>query len=44
MKTKIVTFLIAAAVIASAETYEQRLSDSTTVLHEMSQASDEGIP
>jgi SH3 domain-containing YSC84-like protein 1 len=44
MKTKIVTFLIAAAVIASAETYEQRLSDSTTVIHEMSQASDEGIP
>src|SRR5580658_2037354 len=44
MKTKIVTFLIAAAVIASAETYEQRLSDSTTVLHEMSQASDQGIP
>jgi len=44
MKTKIVTFLIAAAVMASAETYEQRLSDSTTVLHEMSQASDQGIP
>jgi SH3 domain-containing YSC84-like protein 1 len=44
MKTKIVTFLIAAAVMASAETHEQRLSDSTTVLHEMSQASDEGIP
>jgi lipid-binding SYLF domain-containing protein len=44
MKTKIVTFLITAAVIASAETYEQRLSDSTTVLHEMSQASDQGIP
>jgi len=44
MKTKIVTFLIAAAVMASAETYEQRLSDSTTVVHEMSQASDEGIP
>src|SRR5580692_9981283 len=44
MKTKIVTFLIVAAVMASAETYEQRLSDSTTVLHEMSQASDEGIP
>jgi lipid-binding SYLF domain-containing protein len=42
MKTKIVTFLIAAAVMA--ETYEQRLSDSTTVIHEMSQASDEGIP
>jgi lipid-binding SYLF domain-containing protein len=44
MKTKMVTFLIAAAVMASAETYEQRLSDSTTVIHEMSQASDEGIP
>src|SRR5580704_164495 len=44
MKTKIVTFLIVAAVMASAETYEQRLSDSTTVLHEMSQASDQGIP
>jgi len=44
MKTKIVTFLIAAAVMASAENYEQRLSDSTTVLHEMSQASDKGIP
>jgi lipid-binding SYLF domain-containing protein len=44
MKTKVLTFLIAAAMIASAETYEQRLSDSTTVLHEMSQASDEGIP
>ncbi len=44
MKTKVVTFFIAAAVLASAETYEQRLSDSTTVLHEMSQASDKGIP
>jgi lipid-binding SYLF domain-containing protein len=44
MKTKIVTFLIAAAVMASAENYEQRLADSTTVLHEMSQASDQGIP
>ena len=44
MKTKIVTFLIAATMMASAETYEQRLSDSTTVLHEMSQASDQGIP
>jgi lipid-binding SYLF domain-containing protein len=30
--------------MASAETYEQRLSDSTIVLHEMSQASDQGIP
>jgi lipid-binding SYLF domain-containing protein len=44
MKTKIVTFLMAAAVMASADNYEQRLSDSTTVLHEMSQASDKGIP
>ena len=30
--------------MAFAETYEQRLADSTTVLHEMSQASDKGIP
>ena len=44
MKTKIVTFLIAAAVMASAETYEQRLADSTVVLREMSHASDKGIP
>jgi len=44
MKTKIVTLLIAASVMASAETYEQRLADSTTVLHEMAQASDKGIP
>jgi lipid-binding SYLF domain-containing protein len=44
MKTKVVTFLIAAAVLASAENYEQRLSDSTTVLREMSHASDKGIP
>jgi lipid-binding SYLF domain-containing protein len=44
MNTKIVTFLIATALMASAETYEQRLSDSTTVLHEMSRASDKGIP
>ena len=44
MKTKIVTFLIVASVMASTETYEQRLADSTTVLHEMSQASDKGIP
>jgi SH3 domain-containing YSC84-like protein 1 len=36
--------LIAAAVMVSAESYEQRLADSTTVLHEMSQASDKGIP
>ncbi len=44
MKTKIITFLMAAAVMASADNYEQRLSDSTTVLHEMSHASDKGIP
>jgi SH3 domain-containing YSC84-like protein 1 len=47
MKTKIITFLVAAAVmssIASAESYEQRLADSTTVLREMSHASDKGIP
>src|ERR1700722_8836338 len=44
MKMKIGTFLIAAAVMVSAESYQQRLSDSTTVLHEMSQASDQGIP
>jgi lipid-binding SYLF domain-containing protein len=47
MKTKIITFLVAAAVmssIASAESYEERLTDSTTVLREMSHASDKGIP
>src|SRR5580704_16774753 len=44
MKTKIATFLIAAAVMASAETSQQRLADSTAVLREMSQASDKGIP
>ena len=47
MKTKIITFLVAAAVtssIASAESYEERLNDSTTVLREMSHASDKGIP
>src|SRR5580692_8501037 len=44
MKTKIVTFLIAMSVMAFAETYEQRLADSTTVLHEMFQASDKGVP
>jgi lipid-binding SYLF domain-containing protein len=44
MNMKIVTFLIATSVMASAETYQQRLADSTTVLHEMSQASDKGIP
>ena len=30
--------------MASAESYEQRLTDSTTVLREMSHASDKGIP
>ena len=44
MKTKIVTFLIAAALMASAETSQQRLADSTAVLREMSHASDKGIP
>jgi lipid-binding SYLF domain-containing protein len=44
MKMKIGTFLIAAAVMVSAESYEQRLADSTTVLREMSHASDKGIP
>jgi SH3 domain-containing YSC84-like protein 1 len=44
MKTKIVLFLIAAAVMASAESSEQRLTDSTAVLREMSHASDKGIP
>src|SRR5580693_1499804 len=44
MKSKIVTFLIAASVMASAETYQQRLADSTVVLREMSHASDQGIP
>jgi lipid-binding SYLF domain-containing protein len=44
MKMKIGTFLIAAAVMVSAESYEQRLADSTTVLREMSHASDQGIP
>ncbi len=44
MKMKIVTFLIAAAVMASAETYQERLADSTAVLREMSHASDQGIP
>lgn len=44
MKTKIATFLIAAAVMASAETSQQRLADSTAVLREMSHASDKGIP
>jgi hypothetical protein len=39
MKSKIVTFLIAATVMASAETYQQRLADSTVVLREMSHAS-----
>ena len=44
MKMKIGTLLIAAAVMVSAESYEQRLADSTTVLREMSHASDKGIP
>jgi lipid-binding SYLF domain-containing protein len=44
MKTKIATFLMAAAVMASAETSQQRLADSTAVLREMSHASDKGIP
>jgi lipid-binding SYLF domain-containing protein len=44
MKMKIGTFLIAVAVMLSAESYEQRLADSTTVLREMSHASDKGIP
>ena len=41
---KIVTFLITTAVMVSAESYQQRLADSTTVLREMSQASDKGVP
>jgi len=44
MKITIGTFLIAAAMMVSAESYEQRLADSTTVLREMSHASDKGIP
>jgi lipid-binding SYLF domain-containing protein/osmotically-inducible protein OsmY len=47
MKTKIAIFLVAAAVmssLASAESYEERLTDSTAVLREMSHASDKGIP
>jgi lipid-binding SYLF domain-containing protein len=44
MKTKIATFLVAAALMASAETSQQRLADSTAVLREMSHASDKGIP
>jgi lipid-binding SYLF domain-containing protein len=44
MKLKIVTFLLAASVMASAETYQGRLADSTVVLREMSHASDKGIP
>jgi len=44
MKIKIVTFLIAASVMVSAETYQQRLADSAVVLREMSHASDKGIP
>jgi hypothetical protein len=41
MKTKIAIFLVAAAVmssLASAESYEERLTDSTAVLREMSHA------
>jgi len=41
---KIAMFLIAAAAVASAETSQQRLADSTVVLREMSHASDKGIP
>jgi len=41
---KIGTLLIAAAVMVSAESYEQRLADSRIVLREMSHASDKGIP
>jgi SH3 domain-containing YSC84-like protein 1 len=44
MKTKIVTFLMVAAVLAAAESSDKRLADSTTVLREMSHASDQGIP
>jgi lipid-binding SYLF domain-containing protein len=44
MKMKIGAFLIAAAMMVFAESYEQRLADSTTVLREMSHASDKGIP
>jgi lipid-binding SYLF domain-containing protein len=44
MKMKIGTLLIAAAVMVSAESYEQRLADSRIVLREMSHASDKGIP
>jgi SH3 domain-containing YSC84-like protein 1 len=44
MKTKIFLLLIATAVMASGESPEQRLTDSTVVLREMSHASDKGIP
>src|ERR1700688_1818147 len=44
MKYVVVTFVMAAAAIVYAESYEQRLTDSTTVLREMAQASDKGIP
>jgi len=44
MKMKIVTFVITAAVMVSAESSDQRLAESTTVLREMSHASDQGIP
>jgi SH3 domain-containing YSC84-like protein 1 len=44
MKTKIVTFLVTAAVLVAAESYDKRLTESTTVLREMAHASDKGIP
>ena len=44
MKTKIFLLLIATAVMASGESPEKRLTDSTVVLREMSHASDKGIP
>jgi SH3 domain-containing YSC84-like protein 1 len=44
MKMKIVTFLAVAVVMASAESSDKRLAESTVVLREMSHASDQGIP
>jgi lipid-binding SYLF domain-containing protein len=44
VQMKIVTFVVAAAVLVAAESYEERLAGSTTVLREMSHASDKGIP
>jgi lipid-binding SYLF domain-containing protein len=44
MKIKIVTFLAVAAVMASAESSDKRLAESTAVLREMAHASDQGIP